>query len=47
MHVYTCFTLLQEWEDSRLVWNTGTYDSEFYFAYDSEIWKPELFVDNA
>ncbi|KAK3088003.1 hypothetical protein FSP39_013312, partial [Pinctada imbricata] len=36
-----------EWDDSRLVWSTGTYDTEYVFALSSEIWKPEIFVDNA
>ncbi|XP_052091483.1 acetylcholine receptor subunit alpha-L1-like isoform X4 [Mytilus californianus] len=36
-----------EWEDERLVWDPAVDDAEFYFAFDSEIWKPELFVDNS
>ncbi|XP_071156570.1 neuronal acetylcholine receptor subunit non-alpha-2-like [Mytilus edulis] len=36
-----------EWEDERLTWVPGAGDAEFYFALDTEIWKPELFIDNS
>lgn len=37
----------KEWEDERLNWDPLVDDAEFYFALDTEIWKPELFVDNS
>ncbi|CAG2202757.1 unnamed protein product [Mytilus edulis] len=39
---------IQEWEDERLKWDPLDHDdADFYFALDTEIWKPELFVDNS
>ncbi|XP_078324657.1 neuronal acetylcholine receptor subunit alpha-3-like [Crassostrea virginica] len=40
--------LTAEWEDERLKWNAGTYpDVTHVYALDTEIWRPELFIDNS
>jgi hypothetical protein len=40
--------IVQKWEDSRLEWSSpADYDTDQFFALDTEIWKPELFIDNA
>ncbi|XP_062569626.1 acetylcholine receptor subunit alpha-L1-like [Saccostrea cucullata] len=37
-----------EWVDNRLTWNSGTYpDVTHVYSLDSEVWKPELFIDNS
>lgn len=37
-----------QWEDSRLKWSSpADYDTDQFFALESEIWKPDLFIDNA
>lgn len=36
------------WNDNRLQWLPATYDgTEYIHALESEIWKPEVLVDNA
>ncbi|XP_069122171.1 uncharacterized protein [Argopecten irradians] len=37
-----------EWNDQRLSWTKTNYDDvDHIYATDSEIWKPELMIDNA
>ncbi|KAJ8318839.1 hypothetical protein KUTeg_003930 [Tegillarca granosa] len=42
-------TLSIEWEDERLTWDktNATTESEVAFALPTEIWWPEVFVDNS
>lgn len=36
------------WQDDRLTWNAATYpDVSHVYTLDSEVWKPELFIDNS
>ena len=43
---YVC--IVQQWEDSRLEWSSpADFDTDQFFALDTEIWKPQLFIDNA
>lgn len=39
----------QEWEDDRLTWDkdNAATESEVAFALPTEIWWPEVFVDNS
>lgn len=40
--------LTVEWQDARLTWDPATYpDVTHVYTQDSEVWKPELFIDNS
>ncbi|XP_033731039.1 neuronal acetylcholine receptor subunit alpha-3-like [Pecten maximus] len=40
--------LTLEWNDQRLRWTKAHYDDvDHIYATDSEVWKPELFIDNS
>ncbi|XP_052091491.1 neuronal acetylcholine receptor subunit alpha-2-like [Mytilus californianus] len=40
--------LTVDWTDSRLAWTVdGTLTADYFYALDTEIWKPELFIDNS
>lgn len=44
--IYVIF--YKEWQDDRLSWNAATYpDVDHVYTLDSEVWKPELFIDNS
>jgi hypothetical protein len=38
----------QDWTDTRWTWTVdATNTAEHFYALDTEIWKPELFIDNS
>lgn len=40
--------LTVDWTDTRLTWTVdATNTAEHFYALDTEIWKPELFIDNS